>query len=237
MPILFAVLLPLGFTASEASSPSITARIVSTDPLIIHIANFITDPEIKHLLRLGHGEFTDSMVIHENGSELVGHERTSFTAFLPSNDSVVERITARASEFQGYTSMKQHESLQLTRYRAGQQYKPHWDWFPVPEAPPSNYSNRLSTFFVILEANCTTCGTRFPDLGVDWTKEDVRWCSIVDCEGKGVITFRPIPGNAVFWKNLRGGGEGDGRTLHAGLPPETGVKTGWNIWTRTDSVV
>ncbi|KAH7088888.1 hypothetical protein FB567DRAFT_547729 [Paraphoma chrysanthemicola] len=133
MPILFAVLLPLGFTASEASLPSITTRIISTDPLIIHIANFITGPEIEHLLRLGEDNFTDSMVVHENGSEIVDQERTSSTAFLPGKDSVVERVTARASEFQGYTSMKQHESLQLTRYRAGQQYKPHWDWFPVPE--------------------------------------------------------------------------------------------------------
>jgi prolyl 4-hydroxylase len=46
------------------------------------------------------------------------------------------------------------------------------------------------------------------------------------------VTFRPIPGNAVFWQNLHGDGTGDRRTLHAGLPLTRGMKLGMNIWTR-----
>lgn len=112
----------------------------------------------------------------------------------------------------------------------GQQYKPHWDHFqdvPIPR----NMSQRESTIFAVLEASCHECGTRFPNLAFDWSKEDQRWCQYVDCNDKTGLTIRPVPGNALFWKNLNTTGGGDYRTLHAGLPPLNGTKTGLNIWT------
>lgn len=56
----------------------------------------------------------------------------------------------------------------------------------------------------------------------------------IDCDEeyeKGV-TFRPVPGNAIYWENLLPNGRGDERTLHAGLPLTGGGKVGMNIWTR-----
>jgi len=74
-------------------------------------------------------------------------------------------------------------------------------------------------------------GTRFPMVKA---KKGEEWCGILDCdaeEGEGV-TFRAVEGNAVFWGNLREGGEGNERVIHAGLPVETGEKIGMNVWTR-----
>ena len=45
------------------------------------------------------------------------------------------------------------------------------------------------------------------------------------------LTFKVVPGSAVFWKNLLPDGRGDARTLHAGLPISSGMKLGLNIWT------
>ena len=168
----------------------------------------------------------------ENGSSAVSDWRTSSTAFLPDDDPIVERVITRASNFQGYTRRGDHEGLQLTRYNTGQQYKPHWD-HEQDRWPSSNHTERITTFFAILEATCDECGTSFPALTVDWSKEDSRWCRFVDCKDGEGLTIKPIPGNALFWKNLNGTGVGDARTLHAGLPAKTGVKTGLNIWTRT----
>ena len=60
----------------------------------------------------------------------------------------------------------------------------------------------------------------------------------MDCDEswENGVTFRPRVGSAVFWRNLRMGGDGnmvgDERTIHAGLPVVGGRKVGMNIWTR-----
>lgn len=46
---------------------------------------------------------------------------------------------------------------------------------------------------------------------------------------KGVI-FKPIPGNAVYWENIRADGSGYPESWHAGLPVTKGEKIGLNIW-------
>lgn len=90
-------------------------------------------------------------------------------------------------------------------------------------------------------------GTNFPYLE---KPRDRKWCRFVECPSeagtqqredetsrdvngevvKGT-TFKPIPGNAVYWENLR---EEDGsaykETWHAGLPVRRGVKVGLNVW-------
>jgi prolyl 4-hydroxylase len=67
--------------------------------------------------------------------------------------------------------------------------------------------------------------------------EDERWCEYVNCdaEAEDGVVFRPVQGNAVFWRNLKGSGKGwvgDRRTVHAGLPVQRGEKVGMNVWTR-----
>ena len=46
---------------------------------------------------------------------------------------------------------------------------------------------------------------------------------------RGVI-FKPIPGNAVYWENMRNDGSGYAESWHAGLPVLEGSKIGLNIW-------
>lgn len=54
----------------------------------------------------------------------------------------------------------------------------------------------------------------------------------MDCDQElsAGVTFRPIMGNAIFWRNLDAEGKGLESTLHAGLPVTEGIKTGLNIW-------
>ena len=96
---------------------------------------------------------------------------------------------------------------------------------------PSYGGNRLSSFFVYVKADkLTGGGTNFPLLEQG---RDERWCDYVDCDEpwENGVTFRPVPGNAVFWENLVDG-RGDERVVHAGLPVVKGSKIGMNIWTR-----
>jgi prolyl 4-hydroxylase len=170
--------------------------------------------------------FERSLVNGADGQRRRSNSRTSSTAILPVNDAVVQCIAKRASEFQGFVPLYNIEALQATKYTEGQEYKPHWDW-------GGHNRHRDTTFFGIIDVSCETCGTHFPALGVNWAYEDRRWCQFVDCDNIQSLIVRPVPGSALFWRNLHSNGTGDIRTLHAGLPAQGGVKIGLNIWTRT----
>jgi prolyl 4-hydroxylase len=97
---------------------------------------------------------------------------------------------------------------------------------------PDVGGNRLTSFFAyVATSNLTGGGTNFPTLDAP---NDEWWCQFVDCDEPwdNVVTFRPVPGNAVFWQNLLEDGSGDPATIHAGLPVTSGSKLGMNIWTR-----
>jgi prolyl 4-hydroxylase len=154
--------------------------------------------------------------------------RSSLTATLDSQE-VVRCVEDRARSFPGYDSPEGGliKSLVVQRYGVSHQYKSHYDWFPDG---PYIEDNIESTFFVYIQANCTGGGTNFPRLEAP---RDEKWCEFIDCDEPwdAGVTFKPITGNAVFWKNLKKDGQGHQKTLHAGLPVTSGMKTGLNIWT------
>lgn len=177
----------------------------------------------------------------------------------------MERERDKGSE----TARQRLEPLQLVSYAVGEKYHAHTDWFTSSlQTTPEFGGNRLSSFFVYVHASedIVGGGTQFPLLqpphhpnqshtstkgGGDGDEE--AWCEFVNCDAswdEGVV-FRPVAGNAVFWRNLKkkevkggkgkGFGEegrkeevlvGDKRVLHAGLPVQRGSKLGMNIWTR-----
>lgn len=122
------------------------------------------------------------------------------------------------------------EAFQAVRYGVGQKFDPHYDWYH--NATEQNNTARITSIFATLQSNCTNCGTQFPHVLYDWASEDPRLCEFVDCSRKE-LTIKPIEGNALFWRNLLADGTGDERTLHAGLPLESGSKVGLNIFART----
>lgn len=138
----------------------------------------------------------------------------------------MNHILERASEFQGYLPVAQMD-MQVTAYQPGQQYKAHYDWFPRPN---NKIRNRFSTFFAILDADCTNCGTEFPQIRLDTQTLDVRWCNSINCTAD-FFTSLNVPGHAVFWRNLDPWGRPRQDVLHAGLPALNGTKIGLNIWT------
>ena len=126
------------------------------------------------------------------------------------------------------------EPLQLVQYGRGENYEHHTDWFEAASKTTDEVGgNRLTSFFVYLAASddITGGGTNFPMLDAP---RDERWCKYVNCDEPwdNGVTFRPVPGNAVFWQNLKEDGSGHRGTLHAGLPLTNGTKIGMNIWTR-----
>ncbi|KAK4221782.1 hypothetical protein QBC38DRAFT_428567 [Podospora fimiseda] len=212
--------------------PPYQTHLISSSPLVIYIKNFLTSAERTHLLEASSSKFRRSIVA--SGASTKG--RTSQSAYIP-RDPIIECIEERASLFQGPSvpSTSHLEPLQLVKYGPDEYYHLHNDWFPSSKVSAATGGNRKSSFFAYIHVRNDTTGggTNFPL--VDWSHgvADEKWCDILDCDEefeKGV-TFRPVEGNAVFWKNLNNN-KGDHRTLHAGLPVTSGEKVGLNIWTR-----
>lgn len=221
----------------KCEQPTYTARIASYSPLVIHLENFITPKEAQHLIALGTPLLQPSFVFSQKASNDLtrarSRERSSSSAHLRGPDPVVDCVRQRASLFQGHAPLSHMETLQMVHYGPSEHFALHKDW---GRKSPAGYE-RLTTFFAFLKADCKECGTHFPHLTGDWGKlgavGDEDWCRLVECESaKDGTVFRALEGSAVFWRNLDDDGVGDNRTLHAGLPPESGEKVGLNIWTR-----
>lgn len=218
------------YSTCPAALPNPSVKILSIDPLIIHITEFVSPSERAYLMEIGNSLLAPSTTLDENGNEIPGSSfRTSSTAFLPFGDPCVKRITHRAADFQGY--MRPGDiNVQITAYQPGQQYKHHHDWYHKSPSTGTK-KNTISTFFAILHSTCSDCGTEFPLINKTARAQyDQRWCEVIDCN-KPVLTTRNVEGSALFWINLDARGRGRMDTLHSGLPANGGEKIGLNIWT------
>ena len=229
--VLVAMLKSDNFTCEQANYDM---RIVSWDPLILHLENFITPRERRMLKNLGQPNLQKSQIIFTNGTAASSDVRTSSTAILPPFEPVVKCVRERMASFEGYVNVNDIDDFQVTWYEAGQEFKDHLDRQPNSTTMDKKPWKRTTTGFATLDADCDKCGTKFPLIKARFADQDHKWCRILDCE-ESVLTVKPIPGSMLFWQNIQKSGEVDRRMVHAGLPvPDGGFKVGLNIWTEID---
>ncbi|KAK5995768.1 putative prolyl 4-hydroxylase 7-like protein [Cladobotryum mycophilum] len=190
-----------------------TIEIVSFDPWVIYINNFVKEEEIQHLLEVAGDKWFESEVYSksENDNEYISEInkewRSSKSAYISSNDKLV-------------------------RYDGGERFRLHQDWINPNGGDhrgadaASRPFDRLLSIFVYLEDNCTGGETYFPVIKGVGLSADGRKFSRAE-SGQGLL-FKSRRGNAVVWKNLHNNGTGDSRMLHASLPVKSGRKVGMN---------
>ncbi|KAJ5722265.1 2OG-Fe(II) oxygenase family Oxidoreductase, partial [Penicillium malachiteum] len=214
-----------------------STEILSIDPLIIYINEFIFDKEIDYLMKLGQPLFQDSQLFDNDQVRTVDKPyRSSSSAFLPYEDPVCQCIGQRALDFLGFVEHKAHERLQLVRYYPGQEYNLHSDWLYNPKVSRSpgdkgQEYNRLGSFFTYIGGNSTGGETYFPFVnGATLTADPTKYA--ISSNGQGLLV-KPVKGNALFWMNLHPtNGTGNDKTFHSGLPVHSGIKYGMNLWTK-----
>ena len=193
---------------------------LSTDPEILLLRDFISQGELRHLLGKAEGRFLESRTVCDKREGCISSYRTSSSASL-SGDPILEGIAARAKRF---ASLPYAEDFQVVRYFASQEFKPHFDAFDLEtdtgrsELLKFQGRQRDATFLIYLSGPDEGGATRFTELG---------------------LNVAPIPGAAVFWRNVLGDGSGrvDPRTRHAGMPVVSGVKYAANLWLRGQKVI
>lgn len=183
------------------------------EPCIRMIENFMSADECESLVSIYKNSLTPSTVSARDDKHEGSSSRTSTSAFLPAGSSkhpILASVERRLVLMLG-VPISHWETLQLTRYQKGQEYKPHFDWFD------SSSNNRAATVFVYLNDVPENYGgqTEFTSIG---------------------LSVQPKCGNALVWFNCSARGESvvcDTSTRHAGMPPTDGEKYGLNCWART----
>ncbi|KAF4334292.1 2OG-Fe(II) oxygenase family Oxidoreductase [Fusarium beomiforme] len=220
-----------------------TIEILSIDPLMIYINNFLSDYEVNHILDVGltiistfsRDKFEQSPVYDENLKTVVDRRfRTSQSAMVPKSDVVGKCLSRKMKSILGNIQHIDTEPIQIVKYEPNERFRIHMDWFDKPRNRtysrnhPRRSYNRLASIFAYLDDSCTGGETYFPEVqGVSNVADGDKFSRTES--GKGLLV-RPKRGNAVFWNNLLPNGTGDPRVAHAGLPVHSGRKIGINLF-------
>ncbi|KAH8798663.1 hypothetical protein F5884DRAFT_687290, partial [Xylogone sp. PMI_703] len=213
---------------STCPDHSYTTQLLSLDPLVIYVNNFISDEESKYLVDIGPKFFS--------GFRIVGkvEKYSPQSADLPKEDKVVDCIGQRTLQFLGFLNPGDYDAPWFVKYEPGNKLNVHYD--PNPEYIGFNDSNgrrfnKNSTMFIYLESECEGGETYFPFLDPLPTQfsNDSRFPATAS--GKG-LAFKPVQGNALFWLNTHINGSVNEKARHGGLPLSKGSKYAVNIFAK-----
>jgi len=178
---------------------------------IYTIDDFLSAAQCRALVELIDGASNPSALF--NADEFQGY-RTSDSCNLSPYDPVVRHIELALSGLLGIDP-KHGETLQGQRYRQGQQFKPHADFFYIDqlywEDVKKHGGQRTWTAMIYLDAPETGGETAFPHLP---------------------LRVQPKPGQLLAWNNMTADGSPNNWTIHEGRPVEKGIKHIVTKWYR-----
>jgi prolyl 4-hydroxylase len=185
-------------------------------PCIALYESLLDAAECEALTALAAGRLAGSTVVDDTDGVPRPHaHRSSAGAWFERGQTpLVATLERRIEELLQWPA-SHGEGLQVLRYEAGGEYRPHFDYFD-PAKPGSaphlaQAGQRVATLIVYLADGVEGGGTAFPTLGLE---------------------VRPRAGSALFFSNVDEHGNIDPATLHAGLPVVSGVKLIATKWLR-----
>ncbi|CAE7249923.1 P4H4 [Symbiodinium sp. CCMP2592] len=224
----------LGFrrrVALGAGLPAPELRTLSLRPVVFSVEGFADGSERRALKKLAKPLLKKSEVRQFDNHPADGDQsfRSSWSAFLPAEDPLVSLIMNRSQLLTKVAGRV--ENLQVMRYRPGQQYQAHWDFFdpeyfkkqPEVLGRLTHRRNRLLTMLFYLASSAEGGQTAFPMAYGAPRPVDPEDCS----------SWLQVPakqGKAVLFYNLHADGRLDRSSNHAGCKVHAGEKWSANIW-------
>jgi len=193
------------------------AQVLSSDPYVIVIDDFLTADECQHLIDLGAARgYEPSKGVGARKADGTFEEsktesRTSSNAWCMEDCYENKDILDVIEKLENLTGIpdSHHEYLQLLHYEVGQYYRSHHDYIDYHNQ--RSMGVRILTVFLYLNDVEEGGATRFTNLNLTVTAKRGRallWPSVLD--------DRPD--------------EIDGRTYHEAMPVLAGKKYGANAW-------
>jgi prolyl 4-hydroxylase len=194
----------------------VQVRMVFKAPRIVLLANVLSDEECDALVEYAEPSLQRSSVLGDAQGNVQVHEtRTSHsTGLRRAETDLITRIESRLAALTQWP-VERGEGLHISRYIAGQEYRPHFDWIN-PDLPGLRRyldigGQRLASLILYLSKVEAGGGTAFPAIGLEVT---------------------PQKGGALFFLNTDSEYLPDQLTLHEGSPVIAGVKFVANKWLR-----
>lgn len=183
-------------------------------PRVVVLGNLLSADECDALVAAARPRLARSLTVQtQTGGEEMNPDRTSQGMFFSRGESeLISRIEARIAQLLNWP-LDHGEGMQVLRYSAGAQYKPHYDYFdPAEPGTPTilrRGGQRVATLVMYLSEPARGGGTVFPDAGLE---------------------VAPVRGNAVFFSYDRP--HPATGTLHGGAPVIEGEKWVATKWLR-----
>jgi prolyl 4-hydroxylase len=227
---------PAEYIGQEHTAGGMKLKVASVTPRVLTIDNFLTEEECHEIIRLGVDKGLKMSTLHSSATARQSNDtstRSSSNTWLPRDtSSLTEKIYQKAAAltnidpelFQKFheTSAQHHsiaESLQVVRYRKGEEYTPHHD-FVSPPISSRFQGTRFATLLIYLNTVTEGGETRFP-----------RAVNNYNAEG---LEITPKAGSAVLFYNILEDGNVDDLSQH-GSNKVTGKTNKWmaNLWVST----
>ena len=182
-------------------------RQLSERPRASSFPGLFSPAECEFLIGAARSWLQPSMVIdpetgHQQRNPVRTSDSMSFGVLLES--PAVHALNRRMAAAAG-TQVRQGESLQVLRYRPGEEYKPHFD------ALAGEANQRILTMIVYLTDDYQGGETLFLETG---------------------LSFKGRKGDALLFHNTTADGRADQLARHAGLPVSAGEKLIASRWIR-----
>ena len=183
-------------------------------PRVVIFGGLLSDAECDEMIELARTRLARSETVQTGtGSSEVNEARTSDGMFFDRAEfDLCARLEARMAALLRWP-VENGEGLQVLRYRAGAEYRPHYDYFdPAQPGTPlllSRGGQRVASLVCYLNTPEQGGGTVFPDVGLE---------------------VAAVKGNAVFFSYDRP--DPDTCSLHGGAPVEAGEKWVATKWLR-----
>lgn len=185
-------------------------------PCIVTFDNVVSDEECTAAIELARPRLKPSTTI----DPVTGRSRPSDLRvsegmnFLRNETPLLTMLEKRIARLLNWP-MENGEGFAVLRYGVGDEYRPHFDYFP-PRNPGSHLlmekgGQRFSTLIVYLNDVEAGGETHFPDVS---------------------ISIRPQKGSAVYFQYANAKGHVDPLSLHAGKPVQAGEKWIMTKWSR-----
>jgi prolyl 4-hydroxylase len=184
------------------------------NPRVIVFGGLLDDAECDEMVDLARQRLTRSETVQtDTGSSEVNAARTSDGMFFERAEfPLCARIEARIGALLRWP-VENGEGLQVLRYRAGAEYRPHYDYFdpgqPGTPALLRRGGQRVASLVCYLNTPARGGATIFPDVGLE---------------------VAPVKGNAVFFSYDRP--HPSTKSLHGGAPVIEGEKWVATKWVR-----
>ncbi|KAK0387379.1 hypothetical protein NLU13_5691 [Sarocladium strictum] len=212
----------------ECHHPKYSVEILSIDPFVLYINDFLSQEEIRYIL---------DFIYEENRKLGSGDETVSVNERAPRfpwKEPLNVCLSQRMKSLLGNVQHIEIEPVRVIQYERNEKIQVHYDWFPETrnETGQKNTSarpnNRLGSILAYVDDDCEGGETYFPEVkSVAETADSEKFSISENCRG---LLVKPKKGNAIFWNNLHANGSGDVRTAHAGMPVTRGTKVAINIW-------